>query len=178
MHKLIVLEIARNRIKRMRRTCIVISKLKSLTELDMRDNPLTLGFYAPEKCGPNRATDGPQNYYSSLSRDVDEDKAWLRLLDETTQLKRRAMELLLLERCLTLRQLDGSALVCHEGMRTDQTWEILKDREVLSKPAPMPDSHAEHANGATSGDDNRQMVDDNDGTYVTDVDLERSTMAE
>ncbi|KAK5059785.1 hypothetical protein LTR84_009668 [Exophiala bonariae] len=45
MQKITHLFIAQNRISRLRRTCILFSKLTHLREIDIRENPLTLGFY-------------------------------------------------------------------------------------------------------------------------------------
>ena len=141
MHKLTVLEIARNRIKRMRRTCLVLSRFKRLTKLDVRDNPLSLGFYPPQQS--SAADHRPEVYYNNLRRRIGKDDEWMGLLDETTKLKRRTIELLLADRCPNLRALDGADFVGQGVLKTDPTWDILMHKGVLAKPSPLPPQESE-----------------------------------
>ena len=135
MRKLRRLSIGRNRIKRLRKTCLVLSRLRGLRDLDLRDNPLTLGFYPQQ----HAASDGdirPEHFYNMLRRDASKDEDWWGLLDETTKLKRRAMELLLADMCSNLRDLDGAVFGADAEHREDQTWNSLTERGVLVKPPP------------------------------------------
>ena len=137
MHKLAALEIARNRIKKMRRTCLVLSRLTNITSLEMRDNPLSLGFYSPLQTTAvlnNR----PEMHYQGLKRRMEKDRDWVCLLDETTKLKRRMVELLLADRCPNLRDLDGADFGREVALKSDPTWEVLERKGVLVVPSPVP----------------------------------------
>jgi protein NUD1 len=134
MHKLSELQIARNRIKRMRRTCLVLSRFRMLTKLDMRDNPLTTGFYSPQQPGKDAALGRPEEHYDFLQRNADSDAAWMVLLDETTKLKRRTIELLLAEACPMLNMLDGCGFRTEFDAKSDQTWDALTEKGVLVIP--------------------------------------------
>ncbi len=137
MHKLAELEIARNRIKRMRRTCLVLSRFTRLTRLDMRDNPLSLGFYSPQQC--NTASRGhSEMQYTDSKRCPEEDKAWAGLLDETTKLRRHTVELLLADRCPSLRELDGARFGREAALKPDPMWEVLEQKGVLMIPSSTP----------------------------------------
>jgi protein NUD1 len=136
MQNLAVLCIARNRIKRLRRTCLVLSRLETLSTLDVRDNPVSLGFYRPQHNASTHDASGLEMYYHLLKRSVEKDQAWWGLLDETTKLKRRMIELLLAEKCPNLQQLDGAAFGREAEMKTDQTWDTLTQKGVLVKSEP------------------------------------------
>ena len=132
MLKLSKLDIARNRILRMRRTCLALAKLPKLAGLDLRDNPLTIGFYSPVVA--ERGDNSQFEAYSLPSRDDQDDVRWLDRLDETTQLKRRAVELLLAQGCASLTHLDGMTFRSHAGHQSDLTWNTLTQKRVLLKP--------------------------------------------
>ena len=136
MQKLTSLEIARNRFKKMRRTCLILSRLASLTRLDLRDNPLSLGFYPPQQTATPSVAGQPEMYYKCLKRCVEKDKAWIGLLDETTKLRRRAIELLLADHCLSLNEMDGADFGKTAEQTADQTWDTLTEQGVLVIPAP------------------------------------------
>ncbi|KAK5947586.1 Protein nud1 [Knufia obscura] len=102
--KLRSLYLAKNRIRKMRRTCLTLSRLQALKRVDVRDNPLTVGFYKP--------MNGEQDVdtaYRLPSRDTAQDKRWMSLMDEMTWMRRRAMELLLAECCPGVEEVDGLA---------------------------------------------------------------------
>ncbi|KAK5083474.1 Protein nud1 [Lithohypha guttulata] len=124
--KLKQLCVAKNRIKKMRRTCLTISRLPALKKVDLRDNPLTVGFYAP--LAEERDEHIPQ---CLPARIPEQDKRWLGLMDEVTWLRRRAMELLLADRCQHVEEIDGLALDREVLKREKSTWERLMRKGVL-----------------------------------------------
>ena len=106
MTNLTTIDLSGNRIKRLRRTCLLLMKLGNvdgttssggLQEIDIRNNPLSLGFYAPE-----------QPSIGVLSQqDLAMDAKYRHLMDETTAMKRRMVELLLRQGCPRLQTLNG-----------------------------------------------------------------------
>ena len=101
MTNLAKIDLAGNRIKRLRRTCLLLMRLGNLDgatgggglqEIDIRANPLSLGFYAPDQ---------------SSTQNLAMDAKYRHLMDETTAMKRRMVELLLRQGCPQLHTLNG-----------------------------------------------------------------------
>lgn len=125
--KLKQLLLAKNRIKKMRRTCLTLSRLPALQKIDMRDNPLTVGFYAPS---PERDN---QTAYQLPSQNFEHDRKWVGLMDETTWLRRHAMELLLTQCCKHVVDSDGLRVDGQALSAEHATWEKLMGKGVLRK---------------------------------------------
>ena len=132
MMHLNTLLLAKNRIQRLRRTCLVLSKLPSLKQIDLRDNPLTVGFYGPSSTLPMKSS---ETRYDLPGGSESEDATWTKVLDEVTGLKRRTVELLLAGHCKNLTQLDGLKLQRDRLRCADETWNKLTSQGVLLKPA-------------------------------------------
>ncbi|KAJ9602632.1 Protein nud1 [Cladophialophora chaetospira] len=126
--------LAKNRIQRLRRTCLVMSRLPSLEQIDLRDNPLTVGFYSPAT-GSGAEAPLEARYHLPAGSEA-EDSNWIKVLDEVTGLKRRTIELLLAEHCKGLVQLDGLELRRAPLRFEDETWNRLTSKKVLVKPSP------------------------------------------
>lgn len=122
--------LARNRIKKLRRTCLVLSRLGSLETVDLRDNPLTVGFYSPISAQKSL----PEARYHLPEGSQIEDATWMKVLDEVTGLRRRTIELLLAEHCKKLIQLDGLSLCQARLNEKDELWHKLTEQGVLQKP--------------------------------------------
>ncbi|MCJ1380438.1 hypothetical protein MMC17_003541 [Xylographa soralifera] len=151
--KLTGLHIAGNRISRLRRTTAVLRKVsRALESLDLRGNPLTVGFYGNPSLSRNiqrqlvikdhRAFDDPENNdaeectaatYIIPRVDSVADQQHRETLDEDTALRRRVYEMLILGGCHSLNQLDG--LPVDKGMieRRDVIWERLLELGVLKE---------------------------------------------
>ena len=149
--KLQKLYLAGNRIARLRRTTVVLDRLsKELIELDLRNNPLTVGFYTPQDQsddgqrtmvvhgkGQSPATpdEDPMSHapkaYLLPPLDTNLDNASRQRLDEDTKLRRRVYEMLLVNGCKRLRHLDG--LEVDRGMvgNKDGVWARLVELGVL-----------------------------------------------
>ncbi|KIW21336.1 hypothetical protein PV08_01916 [Exophiala spinifera] len=129
--------LAKNRVKKLRRTCLVLSRLGSLKQVDLRDNPLTVGFYSPVHTAVD--ADGPtfEARYHLPRGSADEDANWVKLLDEVTSMKRRTIELLLADHCKGLVDLDGLCFSRGQSDREDETWVRLTAQKVLVKPAQV-----------------------------------------
>ncbi|RMD40601.1 hypothetical protein DV735_g4531, partial [Chaetothyriales sp. CBS 134920] len=155
MARLAELSIARNRVKRMRRTCLALARLGKLSKLDLRDNPLTLGYYAPPACEQEKGS-GEQRFMLP-EQDGEEDARWFQILDETTQLRRRTVELLLAQGCPNLKKFDGLTFNERADAHSDSTWQKLTCTGVLRRPT---DDDSAVADQATTGD----------GSVATDLD--------
>lgn len=143
--------LAKNRIQRLRRTCLVMSRLPSLTQIDLRDNPLTVGFYSPASPPTANMKCLREARYHLPKGSETEDAAWVNVLDEITSLKRRTIELLLAEHCKELVQLDGLDLRRKQLKSQDQTWDKLTSKGVLMKPIPEATSQGDNENKTNDG---------------------------
>ncbi|ETN44965.1 uncharacterized protein HMPREF1541_09840 [Cyphellophora europaea CBS 101466] len=115
MFKLTCLSVQRNRIKKMRRTCLLLARFPAISELDIRDNPLTMAFHPP--AGPGAKSDAK----------------WLRTLDENTRMRRRLTELLLAEHCKNLQSLDDIAFDRKKVLEKEEVWRKCEEVGVLQK---------------------------------------------
>ncbi|KAK3175385.1 hypothetical protein Dsin_033177 [Dipteronia sinensis] len=140
--KLEKLLVAGNRVKRLRRTCLALSRLPQLRCVDMRNNPLTVGFYAPEQ-----TENAESGSYILPGKSPGQDLRWLQVLDETTSLKRRMVELLLGQGCPALTELDGLHFDREHIKKQDTVWDGLTSQGVFMKTieAPQPLDKAQSA---------------------------------
>ena len=141
---------AGNRVSRLRRTAAVLDRVgKGLLELDLRNNPLTVGFYTPQepareekrvvphgrnsRSNEDLAEHDPQNTGAYLLPAVDKtaDNISRERLDEDTKLRRRVYEMLVINSCKTLKRLDGLEVDREMVSRRDGVWERLVDLGVL-----------------------------------------------
>ena len=160
--KLEKLLLAGNRVSRLRRTAAVLDRVgKSLLQIDLRNNPLTVGFYLPQEPTPRdekrlvpthgrrrlRADDDdddnddgddaeqhdPQVLGAYLLPAVDKtaDNLSRQRLDEDTKLRRRVYEMLLVHHCKALECLDGLSVDRGMVARRDGVWERLVELGVL-----------------------------------------------
>ncbi|KAL8693720.1 MAG: hypothetical protein Q9218_001521 [Villophora microphyllina] len=154
--KLQKLYLAENRISRLRRTASVFDRIgRELTEVDLRHNPLTLGYYTSQKV-QGRATEQQLTVACKKSNaDIVEDghpvdskreAAYLlppidqsvddtarNRLDEDTKMRRRVYEMLITLRCKNLRRLDGLALDRRKITSRDGVWERLRELGVITE---------------------------------------------
>jgi hypothetical protein len=134
--------LAGNRLERLRRSCLALSRHPALTKVDLRNNPLTVGFYSPPPLDDRlivRSSSQPglpelHDPYV-LPRQVQiVDLNWVRLLDEGTRLRRRTIELLLAQKCTDLVDLDGLKFDRDEILQPDKLWKALTELGVLKRP--------------------------------------------
>ena len=108
---LVSLKLAGCRIERLRKTVATVGKFGKLLNLDMKDNPLTQGFYGPE---------------------TSEDKIYKGKLDEETAVRRRTYELLVAYSCKREGfMLDGLEFDPAAAVAKDHIWERLVELGVL-----------------------------------------------
>ena len=131
------LMMAGNRLNKLRRTCVALTRLPALTKIDLRDNPLTIGFYAPFRESRvivhGGASTEVQDPYTLGSVDETFDSKWVTHLDEGTRMKRRTIELFLAKGCEKLLELDGLAFDRVVLLQQDEIWQKLACIGVISK---------------------------------------------
>ncbi|KAL9097006.1 MAG: hypothetical protein Q9165_000970 [Trypethelium subeluteriae] len=129
-----------NRLSRTRKVLVVLTKLKTLTRIDFRDNPFTVGFYPHERRvakelvlrGANDVDDKDLHILPLQSSKEDREH-WARL-DEETYLRRRVYELLLASTCKELRTVDGLQFDRREILIKDAAWRLLIDGGIVRRP--------------------------------------------
>ena len=144
MVRLKEIHIARNRIKKLRRCCLILSRLPGLQKVDLRDNPLTIGMYAPGLANetlatPDESTTEAEATQNNLPhQDQTTDTTWTQRIDETTHLKRLLLQQLLAEGCPDLTVLNGLAFNHRSISDTHQMRDKLTQMGVLVRPSPTP----------------------------------------
>lgn len=153
--RLQTLSLAGNRLSRLRRTTTVLSKAcPGLSVLDLRANPLTVGFHAPassaqtvpgdagkqvvvkdrDRCYADDEGDGDCDVaakYLLPAADTDADERYVARLDDATKLRRRVYEMLIVSGCRGLEVLDGLRVEKGRVGRRDGVWEKLVELGVL-----------------------------------------------
>ena len=138
MGRLKRLSVAGNRLQRLRRTASVLSYFPTLSQLDLRDNPLTVGFYfnitstnlvvhkSLEKQANKEEGEEPEPFMLR-NLDASQDAKYHARLDMGTKLRRRAYEMLLLNGNRRLKKLDGLDVDREVLVKQDSVWaEMLK----------------------------------------------------
>lgn len=147
------LYLAGNRIAKLRHTASILEHLSPcLRELDLRHNPLTLGFYSPAQDLSDEKRLIIQHQSSSSSGQADTDAHWAmqhflprlngnedsrdrQRLDEATKIRRRVYEMLVSHTCSRLKWLDGLAINHGAVARKDGVWRRLRGLGVLKEVA-------------------------------------------
>ncbi|KAI9753405.1 MAG: putative monocarboxylate transporter mch1 [Chaenotheca gracillima] len=159
MTRLKKLYAAGNRVCRLRRTATLLKQFPNLAALDLRNNPLTLGFYPPIKearlvvhadqlnAAYEEESDSKHDPFLlpevHISTDLENDKAWESRLDSTTKFRRRVYEMLLSVNLgyASLKKLDGMKLKTKDVLKKDEIWAKLEKMGVL-KQTQHPSPHA------------------------------------
>jgi len=145
------LSICGNRLNRLRKSVATLAKLTSLRTLDLRDNPVTQGFYTPSittqtsmvhrsACTTPEGRDEHAGVMElakhTLPRgDSEQDRRHQARLDEDTRLRRRVYELLLAHSCHALEGVDGLRFERSCADVKDDVWQRLIELGVLRKSA-------------------------------------------
>ena len=142
------LMVAGNRLHKLRRTCIALTRLPALTKIDLRDNPLTVGFYPPFRESRllvhGEVNTGVNDPYSLPPVDRSLDSKWVMHLDEGTRMKRRTIELFLEKGCEKLVELNGLAYDRVALLQQDETWGKLIGMGVITRAGRKSSNTKEH----------------------------------
>ncbi|GAO16201.1 uncharacterized protein UV8b_05584 [Ustilaginoidea virens] len=135
----------------------LLTEFPHLTQLDVRDNPVTLGFYAPllQVMVP-AAGSGSVDPFILPNADAARDGTFASRLDEATKLRRRLHQVALVASCGRLRTLDGLP-VCREKMLARD--ELL---QTLMQDGVVPDAEQLEA-GNNSLQPGRKPTEDDNG---------------
>ena len=146
------LYLAGNRVSKLRQTTKVLESVgASLRYLDLRDNPLTLGFYVPTTT-INDDEQGliPHPASSGVTETGTQDARWqMQLLlpaqqrrgdiaatdrlDEGTRVRRRVYEMLITGTCRKLKSLDGFEVDRGRIGERDAVWRRLRELGVMKE---------------------------------------------
>jgi protein NUD1 len=140
--KLKELYLAGNRLSRLRRTTKALNRLGTLLKLDLRDNPLTVGFYLPpveNRLMVANANDSLEDLdeqpYILPPPNEEKDKQYVARLDELTRLRRKVYEVLIVSGCRSLQALDGRECDRNAVLAKDDVWERLVSLGIVTNPA-------------------------------------------
>ncbi|KAK7414655.1 Protein nud1 [Neonectria punicea] len=104
MKKLLV---AGNRLADSTTVTELLLEFPHLTQLDLRDNPVTIGFYPSVQVLVSTDRAGFVDPFMLPDGDVGRDEMYASRLDETTKLRRRLHQIVFAASCKRLRKLDG-----------------------------------------------------------------------
>jgi len=124
----------------------VLATFPHLAEVDLRDNPITQGFYAPPtrvvvatsggakaKSAPAVAAAAAVEPFTLPDEDVARDRAYCGRLDLETGMRRRMYGRITGEACRRLKKLDGLPLDREAGRVRDAVWMALAAQGVLAE---------------------------------------------
>lgn len=147
------LHLAGNRITRLRSTTFVLTHFPHLTVVDMRGNPLTLGFYPPlvemrvifGDGSEDGQSDAPDPFTQG-SADRVKDQKYAERLDMDTKMLRRVYEMLIILGGPRLKVLDGLTVDRSITRLEDDVWKALLASGVLVR------MESKHPNEAQDGE--------------------------
>ena len=151
-HLLEDLSVCGNGLQRLRKSVATLAKMEGLKRVDLRDNPLSQGFYANATATLSRnlsivrrrptydiedeedvVGQEPSSQYDFPAADPEQDHQHLSRLDEDTRLRRRVYEMLLANSCDGLEVLDGLALNRADTARRDDVWWRLVELGIMRR---------------------------------------------
>jgi Leucine-rich repeat (LRR) protein len=103
----------------------LLTDFPHLAQLDLRDNPVTLGFYAPIQVLVSTERAGTVDPFSLPDADVEKDRLYASRLDETTVLRRRLHQIVFAASCQRLRKLDGLPIKRADILAKDGLYQVL-----------------------------------------------------
>ncbi|CUS14376.1 unnamed protein product [Tuber aestivum] len=125
-----------NRIKSMRKTGAVLGHFQSLSYLDLRMNPLTIGFYPASSSRRSLPSPGdPDEYvkdpFTMVPGDSASDYTFQAQMDIESAVTRRRYEIMVGQKCPRMKELDGLEFQKEELCREDLVLEELKNRDFV-----------------------------------------------
>lgn len=150
------LHLAGNRIGRMRFSTMVLGELPSLAQVDLRNNPITIGFYTPvveRQSNHHEATqdqhDGeepvPLDPYLLGSGDTTRDARFTSCMDMDTRMLRRYYEIIILMVCRRVKNLDGLAIDRSFLGRHDEVHAALLDAGIVQSRVQRQENESSDA---------------------------------
>lgn len=123
--------IAGNRLADSTAVTELLIEFPHLTQLDLRDNPVTLGFYPSVQVLVPTDRNGYVDPFMLPDVDVERDALFSSRLDEMTKLRRRLHQIVFVASCKRLRQLDGLGLNRETVLAKDAVFQTLVAEGLL-----------------------------------------------
>lgn len=134
MKKLLV---AGNRLADSTTATELLIEFPHLTQLDLRDNPVTLGFYASLQVLVSK--NGDYDPFTLPEADTERDETYSSRLDEMTKLRRRLHHIVFAASCKRLRTLDGLPMRRETVLRKDDVYQVLVTEGLLPEETLVGD---------------------------------------
>ncbi|KPM45674.1 hypothetical protein AK830_g1003 [Neonectria ditissima] len=128
MKKLLV---AGNRLADSTTVTELLLEFPHLTQLDLRDNPVTIGFYPSVQVLVSMDRAGFVDPFMLPDGDVGRDEMYASRLDETTRLRRRLHQIVFAASCRRLRKLDGLPMRRETVLFKDDVYQTLVAEGLL-----------------------------------------------
>jgi len=103
----------------------ILADFPQLTTVDLRDNPITQGFYAPLQVLLRRDEVDTVDPFTLPDGDLERDATYSSRLDLETRMRRRLYEQVFVDSCRRLKVLDGLRLRRDVGKLRDAVWTAL-----------------------------------------------------
>ncbi|PMB68573.1 Septation initiation network scaffold protein cdc11 [Beauveria bassiana] len=113
----------------------LLTDFPHLSRLDTRDNPMTLGFYAPLQALVKANGNDTTAPFALPDADEERDELYASRLDEPTRLRRRLHQVVLAASCSRLRMLDGLPLHRKRALAMDDLLAALVKEGLVEVPA-------------------------------------------
>ncbi|KAH7320808.1 hypothetical protein B0I35DRAFT_427809 [Stachybotrys elegans] len=112
----------------------LLTEFPHLTQLDLRDNPVTLGLYGPIQVLVVPDQSSSVDPFTLPDGDVERDEQYAKRLDEATKLRRRLHQAVFVSSCKRLRKLDGLPVRREVVLRRDELMQSLIAEGVVPEP--------------------------------------------
>ncbi|WYZ37114.1 hypothetical protein EsH8_II_000620 [Colletotrichum jinshuiense] len=117
----------------------LLTDFPHLTQLDLRDNPITQGFYSPVHVMVSADRGHLADPFTLPETDPERDGVFARRLDETTRLRRRLYQVVFVGCCKKLKVLDGLPVKRQLVLARDPSFQALVKEGLLpSDVAQVP----------------------------------------
>ncbi|EGY16523.1 hypothetical protein VD0002_g543 [Verticillium dahliae] len=122
---------AGNRLANSTQVTEVVTEFPHLSKLDLRDNPMTQGFYAPLQGMVPVDRTGYVDPFMLPEADAERDALFAGRLDQATRLRRRLYQVVFVGCCARLKELDGLPVKRREALARDAAYEMLVKEGLL-----------------------------------------------
>ncbi|KAK1990149.1 WD repeat domain-containing protein [Colletotrichum falcatum] len=136
--------VAGNRLSDSTTVTELLTDFPHLTQLDLRDNPITQGFYPPVHVMISADRGHVADPFTLPEADPERDAVFAKRLDETTRLRRRLYQVVFVGCCKKLKLLDGLPVKRQHMLARDPSFQALVKEGLLpSDVAQVPTSAPE-----------------------------------
>ncbi|PFH61407.1 hypothetical protein XA68_17459 [Ophiocordyceps unilateralis] len=125
--------VAGNRLSDATTATQLLTDFPHLRQLDVRDNPMTLGLYCPAATASHGGRRQGDEGFALADADAERDGLFASRLDDATRLRRRLHQVVLVASCRRLRKLDGLEVRRDEVLARDGLLETLVREGVMAE---------------------------------------------